>query len=277
MPSVRAVLKIVTQRLAGITETPRFEAELLLAHVTGWSKVQLLTRMDESVDGEALEPLVLRRLACEPIAYILGTWEFFSLELAIEAPLLVPRPETEHLVEVALSHIPSAGGRVLDLCTGTGCVALALAHNAKAATIWATDVSDVAVRVASKNARQHKLPIQIAQGDLFGALPPGTGPFDVIVSNPPYVEEGEWDTLSADIREYEDPGALLSGEDGLNCIRSIVDEAPKWLLPEGLLALEIGEGQGAAVLALLDARGFVDTAIVKDLADHDRIAHGRWA
>lgn len=274
MSAVRATLNAVAERLAGVSETPDFEAELLLLHTTGWSRAQLLGRMDAEVDGERLEPLIARRLAHEPIAYILGAWEFYSLEVAVEAPLLVPRPETEHLVEIALSHMGSAPCRVLDVCTGTGCVALAIVHQAPTATVLATDIHPVAVRVAAANARRHERELPVFQGDLFAALPADTPSFHVIVSNPPYVETTTWDDLAPDIRNYEDPGALLSGTDGLDCIRRIITEAPDWLLPGGLLALEMGESQGAAVLALLEARGFVDCAMVKDLAGHDRIAHG---
>jgi len=275
--TARAALESMAGRIAGLTETPRFEAELLLAHFLGWDRTQLIARLNEAVELHGLEALVRRRLASEPIAYILGTWEFYSMELAVEAPLLVPRPETEHLVEVALPHIPAEGGRVLDLCTGTGCVALALARHGKPETLWATDISPVAVRVATENARRHGLPIQVAPGDLFDALPEETDPFHVISANPPYVEAGEWPGLARDIRDYEDPGALLSGADGLDCIRRIVSEAPRWLCPGGLLALEMGEGQGRAVRDLLERRGFSHVAVTKDLAGHDRIAHGRWS
>ncbi len=274
MPTARATLNAVAERLAGVTECPAFEAELLLLHVMGWSRTQLLTRMEGEVDAPSLAPLITRRLAHEPMAYILGAWEFFSLDLAIEAPLLVPRPETEHLVEIGLAHVPSAAGRVLDLCTGTGCVALAMACHAPGATVLATDIHPVAVRVATANGARHQQSLPVFQGDLFDALPADTDPFHVILSNPPYVERATWDGLAPDIRNYEDPGALLSGADGLDCIRRIVQEAPDWLLPGGLLALEMGESQGAAVLGLLRDRGFVDCAIVKDLAGHDRIAQG---
>jgi len=274
VPTARVTLETVAERLAGVTECPGFEAELFLLHTTGWNRAQLIARMNSPVDDTPLEPLILRRLAHEPVAYILGSWEFFSLELAIEAPLLVPRPETEELVERALSHLAPDAGRVLDLCTGTGCVALAIACNAPESTVVATDIHPVAVRVARANGERHQQSLSVFEGDLFSALPEGTSPFRVIVSNPPYVEATTWDGLAPDIRNYEDPGALLSGTDGLDCIRRIIAEAPDWLLPGGLLALEMGESQGAAVLALLQDRGFVDCAIVKDLAGHDRIAQG---
>lgn len=277
MDTVRATLAACAERLAAVTDTPEFEAQLLAAHAWGMSRTQLFLSGDSPADGAALEPLIQRRLAAEPIAYILGAWEFFSLEVAVEAPLLVPRPETEHLVEVALAHIGAMPARVLDLCTGTGCVALAIARNAKLSAIHATDCHDVAVRVAAANAARHNVPLNVYEGDLFGPVPDSAGPFDVIVSNPPYVPEGAWEGLAPDIRDFEDPGALLAGADGLDCIRRIVAEAPDWLTPGGLLALEMGEEQGGALLNLLKARGFSKVTITQDLAGHDRIASGVWA
>lgn len=275
MPTVRATLAACAERLRDVTDTPELEATLLAGHAWGMSRTQLFLAANAPCDPAALEPLVLRRLAAEPVAYILGNWEFFSIALDVEPPLLVPRPETEHLVEVALAHIGAGPARVLDLCTGTGCVALAIALNAEVATLHATDCHPVAVRVARANAARHNVPLDVHAGDLFGPLPVSAGPFDVIVSNPPYVPEGAWEGLAPDIRCHEDPGALLAGVDGLDCIRRIVQEAPDWLAPGGLLALEMGEEQGAAVRALFEVAGFEDITITKDLAGHDRIASGR--
>jgi len=274
--TVRASLAACAARLKNVTDTPEFEAQLLAAHAWGMNRTELFLAADSPADGAALAPLIERRLKSEPIAYILGTWEFFSLDIAIQAPLLVPRPETEHLVEAALAHIGSSPARVLDLCTGTGCVALAIAKNAKVAALCATDCHPVAVDIATANARSHGVPLQVFMGDLFAPVPPGAGPFDIIVSNPPYVPESAWEGLAPDIREFEDPGALLSGSDGLDCIRRIVAEAPDWLAHGGLLALETGEEQGNALRELLAERGFARITIEKDLAGHDRIATGVW-
>ena len=275
MPTVRATLAACAERLRVVTDTPELEASLLACHAWGMTRTQLFLAADSLTDPAPLEPLVLRRLAAEPIAYILGNWEFFSIELDIEPPLLVPRPETEHLVEVALAHIGGGPARVLDLCTGTGCVALAIALNANVAALHATDCHPAAVRVARANAARHNVPLHVHAGDLFAPIPADAGPFDVIVSNPPYVPEGAWEGLAPDIRCHEDPGALLAGPDGLDCIRRIIQEAPDWLAPGGLLALEMGEEQGAAVCALFAVAGYEDIKITKDLAGHDRIASGR--
>jgi len=275
MATVREVLAETARRLAAVTETPELEANLLAGHAWGWDRTRLIMNATAVADSSLLEPLVLRRLAHEPVAYILGNWEFFSLEFDVTPPLLVPRPETEHLVEVALDFLGESEGRVLDLCTGTGCIILSIAKNAKGGEWWATDLNPLAVSTARANAVHHGVALNLVEGDLFAPLPGNAGTFDVIVSNPPYVEDREWERLAPDIRNYEDPRALLSGRDGLDCIRRIVAQAQDWLVPGGLLALEMGESQGPALRALLDGAGYEDIMITKDLAGHDRIASGR--
>lgn len=275
MATVREVLAETVRRLADVTESPELEADLLAGHAWGWNRTRLIMNAAQKADPALLEPLILRRLNHEPIAYILGTWEFFSLEFDVVPPLLVPRPETEHLVEAALEHLGNAEGRVLDLCTGTGCVILSVAKNARGGEWWATDINPLAVQIARSNAARHGVALNLVEGDLFAPVPATAGPFDVIVSNPPYVEDGAWEGLAPDIRNFEDPLALLSGNDGLDCIRRIVNEAPNWLVPGGLLALEMGETQGPALRAILEGAGYEEIKITKDLAGHDRIASGR--
>lgn len=275
MATVREVLAATARRLSDVTESPALEAGLLAGHAWGWNRTRLILNATQEADTAPLEPLVLRRLNHEPIAYILGIWEFFSLEFEVVPPLLVPRPETEHLVEIALEHLGGTKGRVLDLCTGTGCVILSIAKNAQGGEWWASDLNPLAVQTARTNAARHGVALNLVEGDLFAPVPKDAGPFDVIVSNPPYVENGAWEGLAPDIRDYEDPRALLSGNDGLDCIRRIVKEAPNWLLPGGLLALEMGETQGPALRTLLQNAGYEDIRIIKDLAGHDRIASGR--
>lgn len=275
MATVREVLAETAKRLAKVTESPALEAGLLAEHAWGWSRTRLIMNGSEEADAVALEPFIARRLGHEPIAYILGVWEFFSLEFEVAPPLLVPRPETEHLVEIALEHLGSSAGRVLDLCTGTGCVILSIAKNAHGGEWWAADLNPLAVQTARANAARHGVALHLVEGDLFAPLPEDAGPFDLIVSNPPYVEAGAWEGLAPDIRHYEDPRALLSGDDGLDCIRRIVNEAPSWLVPGGLLALEMGETQGPALWELLKSAGYEDLKITKDLAGHDRIVSGR--
>ncbi len=191
--------------------------------------------------------------------------------------MLIPRPETEHLAEAALAHLAkrpdnAPAARVLDLCTGTGCVAVTLARHMPTAKLTATDLNPDAAALARENAAHNGVPLRVLEGDLFAALPPDEPPFDVVVANPPYVEAAEWDGLMPDIRLHEDPAALLAGEDGLDLIRRIIAEAPAHLAPGGLLALEIGETQYPAVAELLAEKGFGDIKPIKDLAGIDRIA-----
>lgn len=260
-----------------VTETPRLDAEILLAHTLGISRSSLLARLGERARAEDFDALVERRLAYEPLAYILGEWEFFSLSFKVVPPLLVPRPETEHLVECV---IESSGGkpvRVLDVCTGTGCVAVSVAKNLPESHVWATDVSSRAIEVARENAARHGVEgrIEFRRGDLFGAFAAGEGPFEVICSNPPYVDEASWPALSPVIRMHEDPGALLAGRDGLDVVRRLIADAKSFLKTEGLLAFEIGDGQRAEVERILRDSGYVSVEFVRDLAGIDRIASAR--
>jgi release factor glutamine methyltransferase len=272
-------LRRAAKALASVSDSPLLDAELLLAHALGESRAALLAARSQPCDESPFDELLQRRLNHEPVAYILGEWEFFGQPLKIRAPMLVPRPETEHLVEVALDHLKGreeAAVRVLDLCTGSGCVALALASQLPQAEITAVDILPAAVALAAENLARHGMRVQVLQGDLFAALPEGEASFDIIVSNPPYVPAGEWDSLARDIRDYEAPNALLSGADGLDCIRRIVAEAPRWLTPGGLLALEMAEHHGEALRDVLQSRGYSKVTITKDLAGHDRIASGVW-
>jgi len=279
MDTIFQVLQEATGRLEPITETPRLDAEILLSHALGCTRAQLLARLrDPAPHLPAFETLLARRLNHEPIAYILGTWEFFSLEFTCRAPILVPRPETEHLVEAALAHLKRGGGdtpHVLDLCTGSGCVAVAISVNAPGARIRATDLNPSALLLAGENAARHGTAITFHGGDLFEALPQDdVGAFDVIVSNPPYVEEDAWKTLPLVIQKHEDPAALLAGAAGLDVIQRIIAEAGSRLRPGGLLALEIGESQFEAVDALMAQHGFECIPPFHDLSGHPRIARG---
>jgi len=260
--------------LARVSDTPRLDAEILLAHALGFRRSQLLARLRDVMTAEGFDDLVERRLTYEPIAYILGEWEFFGLDLSVEPPLLVPRPETEHLVEAMLDEVGDREARVMDIGTGTGCVAVAVAHNARRARVTATDISALALDVAQSNALRHGLAdrVRFLPGSLFDALPPGTALFDVIGSNPPYVEDCAWPELPAVIRLHEDPKALLAGNDGLDVIRLLIRDAPRFLRPGGLLAFEIGMGQDTAVRHMLLNAGYERVRFRPDLAGIPRIA-----
>ncbi len=271
------VIRDAATRLAPLSESPRLDAELLLAHALGLSRSALIARFRDSGPVGPFEKYLQRRLAHEPVAYILGHREFYSLDFLVRPPVLIPRPETEHLVETALAFAKEAGRpiRILDLCTGSGCVAVTLAHELPASDVTAVDIAPEAVVLAQENAARTIVQVRVLQGDLFDALPSDEPPFDLITANPPYVEKGEWGTLAPDITEYEDPGALLSGEDGLDCVRRIIAEAAGHLSTGGGIALEIGEKQYDAVAALLTEAGFTNTGHVADLAGIHRIATAR--
>ena len=276
-PSLAEALSRAEKVLAQVTDTPRIDAEILLAHFLELNRAQLLARLGESRDLTGFDALLDRRLSYEPIAYILGEWEFFSLRFFVEPPALVPRPETEHLVECVLESIGGRASRVLELGTGTGCVAAAIAHNAPECSVLATDIREERLALARRNVALHGLTgrIAFAVGDLFDAVPENAPPFDVVCSNPPYIEEDAWPELSPVIRLHEDPRALLAGHDGLAVIRRLVAGARRRLTPGGLLAFEIGMGQYRQVCGLLEENGYSEVAFRKDLAGIERVAIGR--
>lgn len=279
MSTVRDRIDEAVRLLAEVSDTPRADAEFLMAHALGVSRAQLAAHLHRPADVPEYRIMVERRLACEPVPYILGEWEFYSVPLKTRAPVLVPRPETEHLVESALDVIAHERAqrksfRVLDLCTGSGCVAVAIALNAPDAHVIATDISDDAVLLAEENVVMHRLTdrVIIRRGDLFDALHNGDAPFDILVANPPYVEEPQYPRLSATIRLYEDPAALVAGPDGLDVIRRIIARARDILRDDGFLALEIGEAQYDAVSSLMRDAGYCDIGVRCDLAGIRRIA-----
>ena len=277
--TVRRILGWTTQHFEKLgLDSPRLTAELLLAHVLHVSRVRLYTNLELPLEASELagvRSLIQRRTAGEPTSYLTGTREFYGRTFAVDARVLVPRPETELLVEAVLQAFPrDAEVRVLDLCTGSGCVGITVAMERPRARVLATDASPGAVEVARANATA------LGAGDRFEArlgdlLAPvqGEAPFDVIVANPPYVPAGQLPTLSAEVRR-EPRLALDGGPDGLDVVRRIAGEAPTWLVPGGLLALEIGDGQGPAVHSLLEAAGYGSVRIERDLARHDRLALG---
>lgn len=278
MQSLGARLRAAAAALSEVSDTPRLDAEYLAAHALGWDRSRLAHHLREAVAPPGLDALIARRLAHEPVAYILGEWGFHAHLFAVRPPVLVPRPETEHLLEAAFARLESLGGApvpLLDLCTGCGCVGLSLKHALPSHPVHLADIAPEAVALAEENAARLGLDVPVHAGDLFAALPPDAGPFGVIVSNPPYVEESAWPDLAPDIRLWEDPRALVAGPEGLDLLRRIIREAPEWLLPGGALAVEVGEGQADAARALFQEAGFRDVAQLQDLAGIARIVHGR--
>ena len=276
--TVRQLLDDAAAALADASPAPRLDAELLLAHALGQARSHLHAHPEKTLDARALEAfwvLVAARRRGEPIAYLTSKREFWSLELKVTPATLIPRHETELLVELALQRIPpDAGWKILDLGTGSGAIALALAHERPRCRIVATDRSVTALAVAEENAARLRIAnVEFLEGDWF--MPVAERRFQIIVSNPPYVPERDPHLDAGDLR-YEPRTALTAGPQGLDDLRRIVGAASGHLEPGGWLLLEHGHDQGEAVRALLAARGFEGAATFKDLAGQDRVSGGLW-
>jgi release factor glutamine methyltransferase len=277
--TVRRVLGWTTQHFdkRGV-DAPRLASELLLAHVLGLDRVRLYTDLDRPLDKDELgtyRALIERRVAGEPVQYLTGRRDFYGRPFRVDTRVLIPRPETELLVEAVLRALPQgAPVRLLDVATGSGCIGVTLAVERPEASVWATDVHEGCCEVARANAEALGVAarVQVRQGDLF--LPVAEEPpFDAVVSNPPYVRTGELAGLQAEVQR-EPRLALDGGPEGLSVLGRVVEEAFLRLVPGGLLALEIGEEQGAAVRNLLLGRGYAAVHIAPDLERRDRMAFG---
>ncbi|RZA21263.1 MAG: peptide chain release factor N(5)-glutamine methyltransferase [Lysobacteraceae bacterium] len=254
------------------------DAELLLAHALGKPRSWLFAHASDVVDADGLarfRALSQRRMAGEPVAYLTGTQGFWTLELEVSPATLIPRPETELLVELALARIVvDARARIADLGTGSGAIALAIARERPRAQVLATDASEPALAVARGNAARNGISnVEFRLGDWFAPL--AGEQFDLIASNPPYIAEGDPHLAEGDLR-FEPPTALASGSDGLEAIRCIVSAASDHLRSGGWLLLEHGWEQGAAVRTLLAAAGFIDVATARDIEGRERTSLGRW-
>src|SRR5258706_5675500 len=255
--SIRDALIAGVYRLTAVgIDSARLDAELLLAHALEMSREQLVAAQGMSLESGQLasfESLLRRRLEREPIAYILGSQEFWTLDCQVCRDVLIPRTETEKVIEVALAKIGTYGSakplRIADLGTGSGAIAITLATELPAAQLAATDISPAALAIAKDSAMTHRVArrIEFRCGDLFEALSDRRERFDVIVSNPPYIESAVIPTLAPEVRHWEPRGALDGGMDGLDFYRRIAAEADKFLAPGGLLAVEIGAGLGRSV------------------------------
>ena len=275
MRTIRNVLDEGTRALPG--DEARREAVLLLRHVLGVSDAWLVAHPGDEVEtaqAAAFRNLIERRARGEPIAYLTGTRGFHAIELCITPGVLIPRAETEVLVDLALQCIPAEGDcRVADLGTGSGAIALAIAHARAKAHVVATDISEAALEVARGNAvRLHIGNVEFRQGNWYEDL--GGGRFDVIVSNPPYVAGGDPHLHEGDLR-FEPAAALASGADGLDAIRAIVRGAREYLRNGGWLLLEHGFDQGADVRDLLLNHGYAEVFTRQDLEGRERVSGGR--
>jgi release factor glutamine methyltransferase len=243
------------------------DVDLLLSDLLGKPLSWLLAFGETEIDPSPLNRLLARRYAGEPLQYIRGKTEFYSREFLVDARVLIPRPETELLVEAALERAPR-GGRVIDIGSGSGCVAITIERERPDLRVFSVDRSIEALAVASRNGRRLESLVAFAASDLLSAV---RGPFDVIVSNPPYVPLGEYNVLSTEVRIHEPRMALTSGPSGLEIIERIYDEAQARLAPNGSVILEVGYGQEAAIRALIDGKGFVLDAFLPDLAGIPRV------
>ena len=260
---------------------PRLDAEVLLGHLLGKSRLQLYLDFEMPVFQEHLTPfreLIKKRIDRTPISYLTNRKEFMSLEFYVDERVLIPRPETEQLVETVLTAQTDKPQRLLELGTGSGVIATSLAIHQPEWDITATDLSEDALVVAQKNAETHNCAAQIKflSGDLFEPIkaidPNGETPFDWIVCNPPYVKKTEWDSLSPDVRDYEPEIALFAGNDGLDVIRRLIAEAPAYLASNGKLSLEIGDTQADTVRTLVNAESaYCSCELIKDYAEKERI------
>jgi release factor glutamine methyltransferase len=252
------------------------DARVLLRFVLEADDVQLAAHPERALTGaqrERFAALAARRRGGEPVAYLTGHREFYSLSFEVTPAVLIPRPETELLVEALLESIAAdAPAGVLDLATGSGCVAIAIAKHRSRARVTASDVSGAALVVARENARRHGVDVEFVESDWFAAL--AGRRFDWIVANPPYVAEEDPHLGEGDLR-FEPRGALVAGPAGLDCIETIVEQAVHFLRPGGRLLFEHGHDQGPCVRALLGAAGYRDIATCRDLAGSERASGGR--
>jgi release factor glutamine methyltransferase len=280
--TLREALTSATRQLdasSGLCADAARDAALLLRHVLAISHAAQLTEPERELTTEqqaTFDALILRRIANEPIQYITGEQEFYGLTLRVTPAVLIPRPETEHLVEAVLAELNLAQSlRILDVGTGSGAIAIALAFHLPHAQITAVDLSAAALEVAAANTARHALAdrIRYLKSDLLDAFPPDEAPFDAIVSNPPYVPTADRASLHPQVRDHEPAAALFAGPDGLDIYRRLIPQARAALQPNGLLALEIGHGQSEAIASLLS--GWKELRFLDDLQHIPRIALAR--
>ncbi len=279
---IQTLIKAAEQQLieAGLTDSPRLDAELLLCHALSVSRSYLFTWPDKKLETAQIQkflPPLTQRLQGHPIAHILGTREFWGLELLVTKDTLIPRPDTETVVEATLSLIQqNRQGHavdILDLGTGSGAIALALKSELPNSSITAIDQSPAALTIAQQNANQHQLDIQLQQSDWFSAIQ-DTQRFDYIVSNPPYIEENDPHLTQGDVR-FEPLSALTSGQDGLDDIRLITQQAWQQLNPQGWLLIEHGYHQAEAVAEIFKQARYSEIQLICDLSGNPRVTIGQ--
>ncbi|QDU79231.1 Release factor glutamine methyltransferase [Polystyrenella longa] len=283
--TVKRILEWTTAHLQKHgSESPRLEAEILLAHARGCERIQLYTRYEEPLtdpERATMRDLVSRRAKREPVAYLVGYREFYSLKFKVTADVLIPRPDSETLVMEALGLSRDwSQPKVLDLCTGSGCIAVTFAANHLQAQVTATDISTAALRIAAQNATKHGVAdrVRLCEGNLFGALQSsGDSKFNLILSNPPYIRTSELKTLEPDVARYEPHLALDGGEDGLDLVRTLIRDASRFLSPDGHLLVEMDPEQVDATLKFVATETDFKTArFLNDSTGRPRVFHGSF-
>lgn len=271
MAQIRALIQ-----QAAVSLQSRLEAELLLSHAMGRDRAWLYAHGDDSLDGDQSDrflSLLQRRLSGEPVAYLLGAREFYGRDFLVSPAVLIPRPETELLVDLALGLELPDSARVIDVGTGSGCIALTLAAERPSWQIFASDLSEPALEVARRNREHLKLDrVDLIHGSLLEPVRERT--FDLVISNPPYVAAGDPHLVQGDLR-FEPPAALSCGEQGLALIRALIVQAHAQLVAGGWLLIEHGHDQGARVAALFEQAGFEQVQTRMDLAGQERVTLGR--
>ena len=286
----RELLEEAVARLDTVSESPQIDAQRIVEEASGSNAAELALRQRDPVTTRQVarfDELLGRRLTGEPLQYVLGHWGFRHLDLAVDRRALIPRPETEGVVDVALAQVDRIAAvesarvepiLVVDLGTGSGAIALAIASERRNVDVWATDRSAAALALARANLAglgRDGRRVRLAEGSWFDALPTElAGRVDVIVANPPYVATG--DELDDVVRSWEPPDALFSGPTGLDDLMTIADGAPDWLMADGALVVEFGTSQASALVAHLDGIGFVDIEVADDLAGRPRALSARW-
>lgn len=281
--TIQRLLEWTTDYFSKSTSTSsnaRLEAETLLAEALDCERIQLYTRFNEIPEDAKLGEFrawVKRRGAGEPVAYLVGHREFYSLKFAVDSNVLIPRPETEHVVVAALeaaNRMNSEPLRIIDIGTGSGCIAVTLAKQIKNCKIAATDISEAALNVAKANAQSHEVEeiVKFFQGDLLEALPAGSKPVHLIVSNPPYIGESEIETVDAQVKDHEPSIALFSGQFGTEVITRLVDQSPDFLLPGGYLIFETSPIAMDKCVHIVESNpAFEKVEVIKDYAGLERV------
>ncbi|MBM79910.1 MAG: protein-(glutamine-N5) methyltransferase, release factor-specific [Planctomycetaceae bacterium] len=263
------------------SDSPRLDTEILLAHARGCERIELYTHFNDVLTDDeraTMRELVQRRANHEPVAYLVGYREFYSLEFEVNKDVLIPRPDTETIVLELLEIAKTmASPKIVDVCTGSGCIAISVAVNHDTAEVVATELHDVALQIAVQNSEKHEVSdrIEFLKGDLLSCIKPEQQ-FDIVASNPPYVATADIETLEPTVREHEPHTALDGGADGTRYISRLITDAPNYLKDGGYLMLEMGSEQAGMVCELIDENGqFSDAQILTDLAGRSRVACAR--